>query len=383
MLAALLGVTDDLGQVSGILIAADLTPAQAATLDPLLVQGVVLAQGSSTSHSMILTRSQGIPAIVGAGPEILAVPEGTVVAFNGATGRLLVDPDPDSRAEFDRAARQQSRQRAAAAAAAAQPARTIDGKLIHIAANIGEVADAGAAVRGGADMAGLVRTEFLFMARDHAPSIDEQERTYRAIAEAFDGRRIVLRTLDVGGDKPLPYIAQPPEANPFLGVRGIRLALARPQLLRDQLTAICRVAADHTVSVMFPMVTQLSELLAARQILDEVALPSATPEVGIMVEVPATAAKTAAFAPHVDFFSIGTNDLVQYALAAERGNNAVAALADALDPGVLRLVDMVCRDAGSARVAVCGEAAADPTVIPLLLGLGVDELSVAPPVIPL
>ncbi|MVU77609.1 phosphoenolpyruvate--protein phosphotransferase [Nocardia sp. ET3-3] len=383
VLAGLLGVGVDLAGVTGILVASDLTPAQAAALDPAVVLGVVLAQGSSTSHAMILTRSRGIPAVVSAGPGILAVPEGTIVALDGATGRLVVDPDPDTRAEFDHSARQQSRRRAAALSAAAQPARTLDGKLVHLAANIGDLDDAAIAVRHGADMAGLVRTEFLFLGRDHAPTIDEQEHTYRAIAEAFDGRRVVLRTLDVGGDKPLPYVTQPPEANPFLGVRGIRLALARPQLLRDQLTAICRVAADHPVSVMFPMITRLDELSAARRILDEVATPGATPEVGIMVEVPAAAAKTAAFAPHVDFFSIGTNDLVQYALAAERGNDAVAPLADALDPGVLHLIDMVCRNAGDARVAVCGEAAADPTAIPLLLGLGVDELSVAPPAIPL
>ncbi|WP_067721146.1 phosphoenolpyruvate--protein phosphotransferase [Nocardia yamanashiensis] len=383
VLAAALGVSLDLAQVTGVLVAADLTPAQAAALDPHLVCGVVLAQGSSTSHSMILTRSRGIPAVVGAGPRILAAPEGTMVALDGATGRLVVDPDTATRAEFDRSAKQLARQRAAAAAAATQPARTTDGRLVHLAANIGDIADATTAVRHGADLAGLVRTEFLFLGRDHAPSVEEQEQTYRAIAEAFEGRRIVLRTLDVGGDKPLPYIAQSPEINPFLGVRGIRLALARPHLLRDQLTAICRVAADHPVSVMFPMITQLDELQAARRTLDDVAPPGVTPEVGIMVEVPAAAAKTAAFAPHVDFFSIGTNDLTQYTLAAERGNDAVAPLADALDPGVLRLIDMVCREAGDKRVAVCGEAAADPATIPLLLGLGVDELSVAPPAIPL
>ncbi|WP_040803393.1 phosphoenolpyruvate--protein phosphotransferase [Nocardia concava] len=383
VLAGLLGVGVNLEGVSGILVAPDLTPAQAAALDPAVVLGVVLAQGSSTSHAMILTRSRGIPAVVSAGPGILTVPEDTVVAFDGTTGRLVVDPDPATRAEFDHAAQQRARQRAAALSAAAQPARTVDGKLVHLAANIGDLDDAAAAVRQGADLAGLVRTEFLFLGRDHAPTVEEQEQTYRAIAEAFDGRRIVLRTLDVGGDKPLPYVVQSPEANPFLGVRGIRLALARPWLLRDQLTAICRVAADHPVSVMFPMITGLDELLAARRILDEVAMPGAAPEVGIMVEVPAAAAKTGVFAPHVDFFSVGTNDLVQYALAAERGNDAVAGLADALDPGVLRLIDMVCREAGGARVAVCGEAAADPAAIPLLLGLGVDELSVAPPAIPL
>jgi phosphocarrier protein FPr len=252
-----------------------------------------------------------------------------------------------------------------------------------VAANVGSVADATDAVRGGADLAGLVRTEFLFLNRDHAPSVDEQEQVYREIARAFGNRRIVLRTLDVGGDKPLPYIRQPREANPFLGLRGIRLALAHPGLLRDQLRAIVRVAADHPVSVMFPMVTAVDEVRAARELLEEIAPQDRSIEIGIMVEVPATAAKAAAFAKSVDFFSIGTNDLTQYALAAERGNDALAALADPLDPGVLHLIDRVCRGAGETRVAVCGEVAADPGAIPLLLGLGVTELSVAPPSIAL
>ncbi|WP_328407464.1 phosphoenolpyruvate--protein phosphotransferase [Nocardia sp. NBC_00403] len=383
VLAAMLGHSTEMISRAGILVAADLTPAQAAGLDRDLVTGIVLAQGSPTSHSAIIVRARGIPAVVGAGAHVLAVQDGTVIAVDGGTGRLVIEPDAATLAAFTGLAIWQREQRRAAEAAADKPAITRDGVTIHIAANVGSDLDATEAVRNGADLAGLVRTEFLFLGRDDAPSIDEQEQVYRAVAEAFGGRRIVLRTLDVGGDKPLPYIDQPTEANPFLGVRGIRLALARPALLRDQLTAICRVAADHPVSVMFPMVTQLEELLAARRILDEVAPPGITPEVGIMVEVPAAAAKTAIFADHVDFFSIGTNDLTQYALAAERGNEALSTLADPLDPGVLRLIAMVCESAGSARVAVCGEAAADPVAAPLLLGLGVHELSVAPPAIPL
>ncbi|MCX4095993.1 putative PEP-binding protein [Nocardia sp. alder85J] len=235
----------------------------------------------------------------------------------------------------------------------------------------------------GADLAGLVRTEFLFLDRDHARTATEQEQVHREIAAAFDGRRIVLRTLDVGGDKPLPYLALPPEANPFLGVRGIRLAPGHPDLLREQSRAVAAVAADHPVSVMFPMVSAVDEVRAARAVLDEVAPPGLRIEVGMTVEVPATAAKTAAFAAHVDFFSIGTNDLTQYALAAERGNDALAALADPLDPGVLRLIELVCRGAGGTLVAVCGEIASDPVAVPVLLGLGVTELSVAAPAVAL
>jgi phosphocarrier protein FPr len=232
-----------------------------------------------------------------------------------------------------------------------------------------------------------VRTEFLFLGRAAAPDVDEQEAAYRAVAIALGGKRITLRTLDVGGDKPLPYLPLPAEANPFLGLRGIRLATVFPDLLADQLLAAVRVAHDAPVSLMFPMVTTLDELVVARRALDAAIAREGrgTPpglEVGIMVEVPAAALKAAAFVPHVDFFSIGTNDLTQYALAAERGNAAVAALADPLDPGVLRLVDAVCRAAGErVLVAVCGEAAADPLAAELLVGLGVRELSVAPPAV--
>jgi phosphoenolpyruvate-protein kinase (PTS system EI component) len=262
---------------------------------------------------------------------------------------------------------------------------TRDGATVLVGANLGSAGDARAAV--GADLAGLVRTEFCFLGRHSAPDVDEQEAAYRAIAEAMDGRRITLRTLDVGGDKPLDYLAMPREANPFLGVRGLRLALAQPQLLADQLQAIVRVAHDHPLDVMFPMVAAVDELVAARRALDE-AVESvgrgrpAGLRVGIMVEVPAAALKAAAFAPLVDFLSIGTNDLTQYALAAERGNDELAALADPLDPGVLALVaatvDGAARADHDVLVAVCGEVAGDEQAVALLIGLGVRELSVAP-----
>ena len=250
-----------------------------------------------------------------------------------------------------------------------------------VGANLGSAADARAA--GDADLAGLVRTEFLFGDRTAPPDVDEQEHAYSALADALGGRRITLRTLDVGGDKPLAYLPVPAEANPFLGVRGLRLSLARPGLLADQLLAIVRVAHVTPVSVMFPMVSTVAELLAARRVLDEAVATDGrgTPaglQVGMMVEVPAAALKTAAFAPYVDFLSIGTNDLTQYALAAERGNPALTGIGDPYDPGVLRLVDAVCHGAGEAAVAVCGELAADERAAALLVGLGVRELSVAP-----
>lgn len=383
LLSALLGHTTEITSRAGVLVAADLTPAQVAGLDRDLVTGIVLAQGSPTAHSAILARTRGIPAVVAAGPQVLTVPEQTLLALDGDTGQLVIAPDADTLAAFTARADAQRARRRAADAAAQEPAVTRDGVEIQVAANVGSVADAADAVRGGADGAGLVRTEFLFLDRADAPSAAEQEQVYRDLATTFDGRPLVLRTLDVGGDKPLPYLAQPVEANPFLGQRGIRLALAHPHLLREQLSAVVRVAADHPIGVMFPMVTDVREIDAGRRMLEEVAPEGLSIEVGIMVEVPATAAKTAVLAEHVDFFSIGTNDLTQYALAVERGNEAVAALADALDPGVLRLIDMVCRGAGGARVAVCGELASDPVAVPILLGLGVTELSVAPAAVPL
>ncbi len=231
-----------------------------------MVAGVVLAYGSPTAHSAILARARGIPAVVGAGPAVLSTADGTMVALDGDSGDLAIDPDPETLVEFKNRAAERERLADVARAAAASPARTRDGVSIEVAANIGSVADAAVAAAHGADSAGLVRTEFLFLGRDSAPSIVEQEAAYRELASAIGGRRLVIRTFDVGGDKPLPYVDLPVEANPFLGLRGIRLALARPDLLRDQLVAICRLATDVPVSVMFPMVSSAVELVAARRV---------------------------------------------------------------------------------------------------------------------
>ena len=388
VLRSLLSVTATPSSGTGVLIAHDLTPAEAAGLDPATVAGIVLAAGSPTAHGAILARARGIPAVVGAGAAVLEVATGTTIALDGRTGEMVVSPSPATLTAFAGRATEQAGRRERALSAATGPARTPGGVTIGVGANVGSADDARAAAANGADHAGLVRTEFLFLGRDAAPGVDEQVATYRAIAEALGGRRITLRTLDVGGDKPLPYLPSPHEDNPFLGVRGLRHSLAHPDLLADQLTAIVTVARETAVSVMFPMVSTLAELHAARRALDE-AVTRTGPgrptglQVGIMVEVPAAALKAATFAPHIDFASIGTNDLTQYTLAAERGNPAVAALSDALDPGVLRLIDATCRGVGDrATVAVCGELAADEKAVPVLVGLGVRSLSVAPPAVP-
>ena len=337
----------------GILIADDLTPAQVADLDVTRVRGLVLASGSPTGHSAILARSRAIPAVVAAGPAVLAVPAGATIALDGTTGQVYVDPDADtlrglrerdergpgpaprghSRPRTHRPSRRTaSRSRSAPTSA---PSRTRTPRPVT-----------------APTLAGLVRTEFLYLDRARrAHRRGAGRRSTESLAAALGGRPLTLRTLDIGGDKPLPYAPQPPEANPFLGVRGIRLALAERHLLHDQLRAVVEVAHETPVNLMFPMVSTVDELV-------EVAAPARRggrrqrPRVGRTGSGSAswsrcrpTALKAAAFLDHVDFFSIGTNDLTQYALAAERGNAAVAELADPLDPGVLRLVDAVCRAA--------------------------------------
>jgi phosphoenolpyruvate-protein phosphotransferase/dihydroxyacetone kinase phosphotransfer subunit len=388
VLRALLGSTAPTAAATGVLVAADLTPAEAAELDPAQVAAVLLAFGSPAAHNVILLRAKGIPVVVGAGRAALTIPDGTTVAVDGTRGKFLVDPPDDARREFESRVAAAAHRQQEAVSRTREPAITRDGVTVKVGANIGSVDDARTAATLGADFAGLVRTEFLFLGRRQAPDVDEQLAVYHKIAEPLEGRRITLRTLDVGGDKPLEFLPTPAEANPYLGVRGIRLALAHSGLLSDQLLAMVRLAHQTPVSVMFPMVSTLGELFAARRVLDD-AIRRAGPQpptdlqIGMMVEVPAAALKAAAFAPHVDFFSIGTNDLTQYTMAADRNNDAVAGISDAFDPGVLQLISSTCLGAaGRVPVSVCGEFAADNRAAALLLGLGVDALSVAPPAIP-
>ncbi|MBU2664082.1 phosphoenolpyruvate--protein phosphotransferase [Actinoplanes bogorensis] len=388
VLRELLGVTASTVPVTAdgvVLIAADLTPAEAAGLDPARIEGVVLAGGSPTSHAAILTRTRGIPAVVGAGPHVLEVAEGTLVAMDGGTGEVEADPPAERLAELRARAAAQAVARDQARALASRPAVTRDGVTVEVGANVGSVDEARTAAANGADLAGLVRTEFLFLDRDRAPDADEQESVYLRIAEALGGRRITLRTLDAGSDKPLPYLPAPGEANPFLGVRGIRHSLAHRAMFAEQLRAIVRVARRTPVSIMFPMVTVVGELLEARRMLDE-AIGGETPDgllVGMMVEVPAAALRARDFVPYVDFFSIGTNDLTQYTLAAERGNADLRALTEGLDPAVEQLIRAVGEAAGErVVVSVCGELAAASAVVPRLLAAGVRELSVAPSLVP-
>jgi phosphocarrier protein FPr len=377
----------------GIVVAEDLTPADTASLDRELARGIATATGSPTSHSAILARSLGIPAAVGLGGALLEVPEGTELLLDGDVGAVYVEPNEELAAEYERRSAERKEEAREARTRAAEPALTRDGQAVEVVANIGSPNDVQAALANGAEGVGLLRTEFLFLERESMPSEDEQYEVYSRIAAALEGRPLVLRTLDVGADKPLPYVPAEPEANPFLGVRGIRLALARPELLETQLRAALRTAAEHPLKLMFPMVATLEEYRQARAALvrarDELkragwsAMPGEL-EVGVMVEVPAAALAAEAFAAEADFFSLGTNDLTQYTMAAERGNASVAGLADGLHPAVLRLIRLVAEAASRHKrwVGVCGELASDPAAVPVLVGLGVTELSANAPAIP-
>lgn len=376
----------------GIVLATDLTPADTAQLDPRTVLGVLTAQGGPTSHSAILARALGIPAVVGAGEVIWSLPAGAPLALDGSAGYALPNPDEAARAAFATRMAEAAETQRRAQAVSAQLAFTHDRQRIEVAANVGSVADARRAVEAGAEGVGLFRTEFLFLDRPTAPDEDEQYAAYRAVCQVLGDRPVIIRTLDVGGDKPLPYIDMGAEANPFLGWRALRLCLARPDFFGQQLRAIVRVAAEFPVKIMFPMVATLEEYLRARdltqQAVQDVAargLPTpASLPTGIMVEIPAAALRAEQLAREVAFFSLGTNDLTQYTLAAERGNAHVADLADALHPAVLQLIE---RTASAARAqgiwaGVCGELAGDPQATELLIGLGITELSMAAPAIP-
>lgn len=357
----------------------DLDPSAVAVIRPELVAGLALAGGAPSGHAAIVARALGIPLVLGLGPAIDASLDGVDVAVDGTTGRVLVEP---SEAEI-----------AALLAETMNEASPLRGAIedaempVTLEANVGSVREAEAAAAAGAMGIGLVRTELLFLGRSSPPGLDEQRAVYRRIAAAMQGRPVVFRTLDIGGDKPASYLPADPEMNPALGVRGLRLGLRQPDVLEVQLRALLEAEPDAPLRLLLPMVATVDEVAAARRAIDAAAAASrragaavATDvRLGIMVEIPSVAILADAFAPIVDFFSIGTNDLVQYTLAADRTNPALAELATPLQPAVLRLIRLVTEAALTygRPVAVCGEAAADPLAAALLIGLGVDELSVA------
>ncbi|EQM65768.1 phosphoenolpyruvate--protein phosphotransferase [Pseudomonas tohonis] len=382
VLAKLCGVEDQAEpEQPYVLVLDEMAPSDVARLDRTRVAGILTARGGATSHSAIVARALGIPALVGAGAGVLALEPGTPLLLDGGRGRLVVAPE---QALLERArAEHQDRERLLREAEAHknEPARTRDGHRVEVCANLGDAAGAVAAVEQGAEGVGLLRTEFIFMAHSQAPDLASQEADYRKVFDALDGRPLVARTLDVGGDKPLPYWPIAHEENPFLGLRGVRLTLQRPKVMETQLRALLRAADGRPLRIMFPMVGSVAEWRQPRDMALRLAeeIPQADLQLGIMVEVPSAALLAPVLAREVDFFSIGTNDLTQYALAIDRGHPTLSAQADGLHPAVLQLIELTVR-AAHARgkwVGVCGELAADPLAVPLLVGLGVDELSVA------
>ena len=368
-----------------VLFAQDLTPTETAQLEMDRVLALVTVSGGPTSHSAILARALGIPAVSGASPALETLPQGTLIGVDGSAGRLWVQPDSPIQSELASRRADWLARRESLLQAGRQPAATRDGARIEVAANVGSLADARSADENGAEGIGLLRTEFLYLTRTSPPTEAEQVDSLRAIAAVMGQRPVVVRTLDVGGDKALPYIQMAPEANPFLGVRALRLSLRNTGLFLTQLRAILRAGYGYNFRVMFPMVATLEEAQQARgwleqahQSLEADQVPHAWPiQAGIMVEIPSAAVMSRLLAPYVDFFSIGTNDLTQYTLAAERGNPSLASLQDAFNPAVLSLIGQVCAAASEHGrwVGVCGELAGDPLAAPVLVGLGVRELS--------
>jgi phosphocarrier protein FPr len=381
-----------------VLIAEDLTPSDTAALDRSRVMGFCTTRGGATSHVAILARSLGIPALAGIEPAALELVNGALVILDGSKGTLRTNATPEEVARIRRAQERAEQRRKADLARAHEPAVTLDGKRIEVLANIGGVKDAAQVGELGGEGVGLLRSEFLFMERADAPTEEEQFQTYKSIILAVGpDRPIIIRTLDVGGDKPLSYLPIPKEDNPFLGERGVRVGLDRPEILRTQVRAILRAAASggDKVRVMFPMIATIGELRDVKAILVEEAANLGVRSVpaGIMVEVPAAAIMAQQFAREADFFSIGTNDLTQYTLAMDRGHPKLAPQVDGLSPAVLKLIAHTVNGARAAaaaaaadgrtvHVGVCGGIASDPCAVPILLGIGVDELSVSLPAIP-
>ena len=390
VLKLILGVPDSVWTLpyQAILIAEQLTPSQTAQLDTAKVRGFATVGGGATSHVAILARALGLPAICGLPVQVLSLVSGTWVLLDADKGELHLDPALSTIEQLEAKRQQQGQRHQQELEQAALAACTRDGYHFEVTANVASLLEVEQAMASGGEGVGLLRSEFLYLERNSAPKHDEQAATYCSIAKALGPERnLVVRTLDVGGDKPLAYVPMDVETNPFLGMRGIRLCLERPQLLREQFRAILASAGLARLHIMLPMVTQLSELRQARQLLEDEALTMGLkelPKLGIMIEVPAAALMADLFAPEVDFFSIGTNDLTQYTLAMDRDHPRLASQADSFHPAVLRLIASTVKAAHAHGkwVGVCGALASERLAIPVLLGLGVDELSVSVPLIP-
>ena len=396
VLRILLGVaetpTADL-KVPSVITADDLTPSDTVMLDKSLVLGFCTVRGSATSHTAILARGLGIPAVSGAGDEIMKVSKGTRIILDGTHAEVLIDPDDAMVARYKEKIETARSIQDAAMKHTHEPAITKDGVRLEVVSNIGNVEGAHQSIENGAEGVGLLRTEFLYLERTSVPTEEEQYQAYKAILDVFGKLPVVLRTLDVGGDKEIPYLGLAAESNSFLGQRALRLCLVRPDIFKPQLRAALRAGVGNNLKMMFPMVATAQEVRDARKVLDECiselkaeGKPFAENiEVGIMVEIPSAALVADQLAKEVDFFSIGTNDLSQYTMAADRTNPKVSELSNAFFPAVLRLIRDVIKAAHAEGkwVGMCGELAGEPLAAPILLGLGLDEFSMNPPMVPL
>ncbi|MDU3492772.1 MAG: phosphoenolpyruvate--protein phosphotransferase, partial [Limosilactobacillus fermentum] len=370
-----------------VIVAHEITPSDTSQMDAKFVKGIVTDLGGRTSHAAIMSRTLRIPAIVGSNEITTSVEHGQMMIVDGLNGDAIIDPSDDQVKEYEAKAEAFEAERAEWAKLVDAPSVSKDGKEFEIAANIGTPDDTEDAVKQGADGVGLFRSEFLYMGNDHMPSEDEQFEAYKKAVVGMNGKPVVVRTMDIGGDKPLDYMPLPKEENPFLGYRAIRICLDRPELFKTQLRALVRASEFGPVSIMFPMIATVAELRQAKAIFEEAKAevqkdhPGLGDDVkiGMMIEIPLAALNAAQLAKEVDFFSIGTNDLIQYSFAADRGNEAVSYLYQPLNPAFLSLVKHVITSAheNGAKAAMCGEMAGDEMALPLLMGMGLDEYSMS------
>ncbi|CUR62983.1 phosphoenolpyruvate--protein phosphotransferase [Leuconostoc gasicomitatum] len=371
-----------------VLVSKDLTPSDTSQLDRQFVKGILTDLGGRTAHASIMARTLEIPAVVGSEVATQKITAGVTVIVDGLTGDVIVDPDSETLVTYQQKAANYLAQRAEWALLKDQQSVSADGKNFVLGANIGSPKDMDAVLENGSEGVGLYRTEFLYMESDHLPTEDEQFVAYKAVVEKMAGKPVTVRTMDIGGDKNLSYWKLPKEENPFLGYRAIRISLDQTEIFRTQLRALLRASAYGNLWIMFPMIATLGEFRAAKKVyleerakLEEAGVSMGEIKLGIMIEIPAAAVLADKFAKEVDFFSIGTNDLIGYTMAADRGNDKVAYLYQPYNPSILRLISNVITAAHNEGkfVAMCGEMAGDPIAVPVLMGMGLDEFSMSAP----